>query len=413
MQPVKVGRNDPCPCGSGKKYKKCCGELQEYLEPTIDPFTRISNLMTAVKLKLDQFYEREIKRVRRELQRHFLRFSLETTINREHESLFSDWLWFDQIGDDGDTLAYLYLKNNGEFMETPLKDCLAALNLSYLSVYEVISAEGLILELRDIFLDRKCDVVLKEPWEASDEHISALLLGRLVRMSDGNVFSGMVLMMQNDDEQADFLMDHFKHACALQGDNPVNLLKFKGEIVYGLFNHALKKTHVTLNHIEAAPISEEEKKLLLDGIADTYLLAHNSVGFQWFDPRGAEEGYNRIAVGDQYLLSSHEVLQDLDDWKTLRQKLWPEKEFTVLSDRFLINPPPPEMAFLWFTIIKDRECEAWLSTPHSELGGMTPSEVLAEEDGGKRLNELIDEMSSRMENEEARELLDYMRLRIK
>ncbi|MCG1009855.1 SEC-C domain-containing protein [Salinicoccus sp. ID82-1] len=23
---VKVGRNDPCPCGSGKKYKKCCGK---------------------------------------------------------------------------------------------------------------------------------------------------------------------------------------------------------------------------------------------------------------------------------------------------------------------------------------------------------------------------------------------------
>lgn len=22
----KVGRNDPCPCGSGKKYKKCCEE---------------------------------------------------------------------------------------------------------------------------------------------------------------------------------------------------------------------------------------------------------------------------------------------------------------------------------------------------------------------------------------------------
>ena len=21
-----VGRNDPCPCGSGKKFKKCCGK---------------------------------------------------------------------------------------------------------------------------------------------------------------------------------------------------------------------------------------------------------------------------------------------------------------------------------------------------------------------------------------------------
>ena len=25
VKAVKVGRNDPCPCGSGKKYKKCCG----------------------------------------------------------------------------------------------------------------------------------------------------------------------------------------------------------------------------------------------------------------------------------------------------------------------------------------------------------------------------------------------------
>ncbi|WMJ86344.1 SEC-C metal-binding domain-containing protein [Anaerocolumna sp. MB42-C2] len=24
----KIGRNDPCPCGSGKKYKKCCGANQ-------------------------------------------------------------------------------------------------------------------------------------------------------------------------------------------------------------------------------------------------------------------------------------------------------------------------------------------------------------------------------------------------
>ena len=23
------GRNDPCPCGSGKKYKKCCGAAKE------------------------------------------------------------------------------------------------------------------------------------------------------------------------------------------------------------------------------------------------------------------------------------------------------------------------------------------------------------------------------------------------
>jgi hypothetical protein len=25
IAPPKIGRNEPCPCGSGKKYKKCCG----------------------------------------------------------------------------------------------------------------------------------------------------------------------------------------------------------------------------------------------------------------------------------------------------------------------------------------------------------------------------------------------------
>ncbi|HEY5682465.1 MAG TPA: SEC-C metal-binding domain-containing protein, partial [Sulfuricaulis sp.] len=26
---MKPERNDPCPCGSGKKYKKCCGSSQQ------------------------------------------------------------------------------------------------------------------------------------------------------------------------------------------------------------------------------------------------------------------------------------------------------------------------------------------------------------------------------------------------
>jgi hypothetical protein len=25
---MKIGRNEPCPCGSGKKYKKCCLDKQ-------------------------------------------------------------------------------------------------------------------------------------------------------------------------------------------------------------------------------------------------------------------------------------------------------------------------------------------------------------------------------------------------
>jgi preprotein translocase subunit SecA len=33
-----VGRNDPCPCGSGKKYKHCHGKLAERLTECLHPF---------------------------------------------------------------------------------------------------------------------------------------------------------------------------------------------------------------------------------------------------------------------------------------------------------------------------------------------------------------------------------------
>src|SRR5271166_934079 len=32
---AKIGRNDPCPCGSGKKYKQCCLEKDEAAERTL------------------------------------------------------------------------------------------------------------------------------------------------------------------------------------------------------------------------------------------------------------------------------------------------------------------------------------------------------------------------------------------
>jgi tetratricopeptide (TPR) repeat protein len=34
---AKIGRNDPCPCGSGKKYKRCCLKLHQATRPTEDP----------------------------------------------------------------------------------------------------------------------------------------------------------------------------------------------------------------------------------------------------------------------------------------------------------------------------------------------------------------------------------------
>lgn len=45
---TKIGRNDPCPCGSGRKYKKCClnryryARLDELIQKSVAPIKSIS-----------------------------------------------------------------------------------------------------------------------------------------------------------------------------------------------------------------------------------------------------------------------------------------------------------------------------------------------------------------------------------
>ena len=55
--PVKVGRNDPCPCGSGKKYKQCCLGKHETARQT-------KNLAETENLKaMQKEQEKLIKRI--------------------------------------------------------------------------------------------------------------------------------------------------------------------------------------------------------------------------------------------------------------------------------------------------------------------------------------------------------------
>ena len=54
----KAGRNEPCPCGSGKKYKKCC--LHKKVEKKIDPFKELDLPATThfplTRTEVDAFY---------------------------------------------------------------------------------------------------------------------------------------------------------------------------------------------------------------------------------------------------------------------------------------------------------------------------------------------------------------------
>jgi len=71
---VKIGRNAPCPCGSGKKYKKCCLSPQQKKKPSsvkkqrfIPVYTELDQLSNSVVDLINENKLDEAEAVSREL----------------------------------------------------------------------------------------------------------------------------------------------------------------------------------------------------------------------------------------------------------------------------------------------------------------------------------------------------------
>ncbi len=48
---AKIGRNSPCPCGSGRKYKKCCALKRTPVEQSDDSSIKHKGLKPAIRMK--------------------------------------------------------------------------------------------------------------------------------------------------------------------------------------------------------------------------------------------------------------------------------------------------------------------------------------------------------------------------
>ncbi|NLV25110.1 MAG: DUF2384 domain-containing protein [Deltaproteobacteria bacterium] len=165
---MSIGRNDPCPCGSGKKYKKCCLQATEQAPSLALYYQRLSRahdrLINALPPLAIQTFGQEV------IAEAFDEFMLwpenseEITeeIFKKAGPLFFPWFFFnweyDRLsetkldGPEGKTLLELYIEKEGDRLD-PLEDLLIrSVNRKPNSFWEVISVDkGTSVLIQDIF----------------------------------------------------------------------------------------------------------------------------------------------------------------------------------------------------------------------------------------------------------------------
>lgn len=412
MDKVKIGRNDPCPCGSGRKYKNCCLLLEGSEGGIGIPFDRYNSLMASLKLKLDKYYEAQIRRIRKPMQEKFMRLSCNPILPREEESFFSDWLWFDMTDSEGMTFGREYIKDHDGFIEAPLRECLAALNISYLSIYEIENVTGNLLYLKDYLCGTNYSVILKEPLDL-DLPQSPLLMGRLVALPDGNVFSGMVAMLMNDKGQGEFIKQHIDYWLQIQpGALIEDLRKQHGEVIFGLFDHASHKMTLPVNDIRYLPAGVSAKALTQElQRIQAFEPVHKTEGISWHDMKESL-GPARLGIHDDgYMVFYADVVKDIIKADLVLE--FKKEGWKNVNSLLRFGPPEQDQSDIWYSVIKEREAERWLQTPHEELENRTPAEVLQETGGRDRILSMLDSFTERTSlNDHSRDLIDYMRARV-
>lgn len=166
---LKIGRNQPCPCGSGNKFKKCClPRLQEEKrrlltrEPAEDE--DVSDLMYLIA-RLFEFVKLESACSKKEYESAEAEFLSTTGLSefREFElgeldiehGLFLDWFLFSRpLDDSGRTVAEEFESMNEPFLPPAARRTLQAIWGSTFSLFEVQKIlPGKCLLVHDILRD--------------------------------------------------------------------------------------------------------------------------------------------------------------------------------------------------------------------------------------------------------------------
>jgi hypothetical protein len=158
-----VGRNEPCPCGSGKKYKKCC-LLRE--EAPSGAYTDAEQ--ESARLALGRFgWRHEFDGERAVAEARFRMSSMlalvperdRWEVDRQAEMFFQDWFTTDVRIDSGRTLLELFVEREGRRLRSGERRYLERLRLTHLRPYEVVGVtldEG--LELVDLWTRKRLHV---------------------------------------------------------------------------------------------------------------------------------------------------------------------------------------------------------------------------------------------------------------
>lgn len=438
---TQIGRNDPCPCGSGKKYKKCC------MVESVPMLGREDVVKKRHTQLLVQFGETHHKHsLKKAFERFWGDFSMHDSIpSIHHQSVminFMEWFVHDRVMDEGSgkTLIDIYIEKT-KLLGADDLSILKRMKDAVISLYEVrehYPDEGFLLK----------DLIQGEVYTVSEKMATRSLMkwdifaARLLLLDGKYVIAGSLYPFQIE-EKIELVGDIMKAFAAYIVDYPGSSLKdFLKAEAGSLFNHMWCDTFVNPKPIFLHNTSGDPmmiSKAVFDIVHGEHL--HEKLGnakelerdveagnvYRWV---GDTKNMENVTLGMITLSKGHLTLEcnskkRLAKGKKLVLKYLAgnvahrvdsfEKPEDMIED-IRRTPPadepdddeiPADIAQGIYAEFMDKHNKDWVKMSIPALGGLTPLQAVKTKSGRMKVIELLKQFENSEEHNKRMERPHY------
>lgn len=216
---TKVSRNEPCPCGSGKKYKKCCG-LQKTVSITSIIEKEIMDIQAQVLHYAMERFEIELDD---DFSGRIDRLLVEDEDEMEYY-LFVHTLWFTSFVpvDHGKTILQHFIEEKSRMIQRPkVKEILQTWTNPRPIAGRVVGITSDTMAVRDAFTNEVHQIKLLEEYDVT---ANAFLFAILVPFGTEWIVFPTIFDMEGEDNEKEelFLRKEFGRTIY---DNPIEFLQ--------------------------------------------------------------------------------------------------------------------------------------------------------------------------------------------
>lgn len=415
---MKTGRNDPCPCGSGKKYKKCC------LSGAYTEIGKEESAKGQIVQDLLKFYRKNYAHTLEDAHSLFWddfipeKYLDDKTIGLADINLW-EWIVYDYIIDEANdkTLIDLYLENK-KLISLDDRKVLTMMKNSVISLYEVqevFPEKGLLL--KDLLIGGEYDV--REKLATRSLKKWDIFAARLLHVDGKYIMSGAVypyhlrlkeIMLADIHEEYEVYRNEYPDAAM------DDFLKKSSDMFNFYWYDVIQnppplKLHTTSGEpmlFSKAVFEIKDRDSTIKGLSKIKGFEKDKEGFVWYDKRNKEGSatiLGNIDIKDDRLILECNSKERLDKGKklildallgsivhkadTFQDPLEAMKSYKENLPEKPKSELPFEVQQQFYAQFMQKHYEKWLHDKIPALNGKTPMQAIKTEEGRRKVVELL------------------------